>query len=158
MKFDQKTLQVLSFAHASQGEINRFRIKKAIERWGRFPGDTGSDEVQAAVLTEKMFYLSVHFRNNPNDKSRKRIFLNLLSRRQRLFRRLKREKTEIYYALLKELQIPDTARTYTTGFIPGLSVPKQCNISKQKRQRLLKGKVISQRAHDLSARRPKAKS
>jgi ribosomal protein S15 len=158
MNFETKTIHALSFAHASQREINQFRIKRAIEKWGRFPGDTGSDEVQAAVLTEKMFYLAVHFKHNPNDKARKRMFLMLLARRQRLLRKLKIEKTDVYYALLRDLQIPDTARSYTTGFLPGLSIPKQANLSKQKRQRLLKGKVICQRAHDLAARRPKAKA
>jgi len=147
-----KTVQLLTFAHATQSEVNKFRIQKAIEKWQRHAGDTGSDEVQMAVLTQKVFYLTEHFKRNKQDKQRLRQFTMLLSRRQIIMNRLKIENTPVYYALLQDLGIPDTGRTFKVGHVGGISVPKACKMSKQKQQRVLKGKKVSQKSHMLASR------
>jgi hypothetical protein len=83
------------------------------------------------------------------------MFIKLLSRRQKIMNRLKTKKTEIYYGLIADLEIPDTGKTFKVGHVGGIAVPKQCNLSRQKRQRMLKGKSICQKAHEHAARRPK---
>jgi len=155
---EEKTKRVLSFAHAPQREINSFRIQEAINKWGRFPGDTGSDEVQMAVLTHRVFNLAEHFRSNGTDRERKRDFHIMLAQRQILFNRMKSKNTEVYYNILKDLKIPDTGKTYSVGHYPGRGTPKTCNMSHQKKMRMLKGKSISQRAHQLASIKNKKRS
>ena len=142
----EKLLDVLSFAHATTEEINKFRIQQAVKRWQRFPGDTGSDEVQGAVLSVKILYMTEHFKRHIHDHSRRRQFQMMVVRRQKIFNRLKKNNTAVYYDILDKLQLPDTGRTFRVGHVGGISVPKKCRLSARKQQRFNKGKSISQKA------------
>eukprot|EP01094_Clydonella_sp_ATCC50884_P014746 TRINITY_DN2526_c0_g1_i1.p1 TRINITY_DN2526_c0_g1~~TRINITY_DN2526_c0_g1_i1.p1 ORF type:complete len:471 (+),score=134.88 TRINITY_DN2526_c0_g1_i1:191-1414(+) len=90
---------ILSFEFCNEADINQHRIRTAIEKWRRFPGDTGSSEVQVAVLTERAFYLARHLHRNPKDMSSKRGYRKLLGQRARLLKYVKRQNIRTYFQL-----------------------------------------------------------
>ena len=66
-------------------------------------GDTGSTEVQVAVLTERINQLTEHMRANPHDYHTQRGLLKLVGRRRRLLAYLSREDVDRYHSLIKRL-------------------------------------------------------
>jgi small subunit ribosomal protein S15 len=79
--------------------------KKAelIGRHGRSEGDTGSVEVQVALLTERINDLTEHLRTHRKDHHSRRGLLMLVGKRRRLLRYLERSDVERYRALVAEL-------------------------------------------------------
>ena len=65
--------------------------------------DTGSPEVQVALLTNRITYLTEHFKSNAKDHHSRRGLLRLVSRRRRLLDYLKGESPERYYRLIERL-------------------------------------------------------
>ncbi len=76
---------------------------KIIEAFAIHDGDTGSPEVQIALLTYRINALAEHFKTHPHDFHSKRGFIKLVSRRKKLLQYLKRENEERYKALIKKL-------------------------------------------------------
>lgn len=68
-------------------------------------GDTGSPEVQIALLTERIKSLTEHLRTYQNDNHSRRGLLKLVSRRRRLLDYLKRESADRYHKLIERLAI-----------------------------------------------------
>ena len=66
-------------------------------------GDTGSPEVQVALLTERINGLTEHFKSHKKDHHSRRGLLLLVSKRKRLLSYLKGRNVERYRALIKEL-------------------------------------------------------
>lgn len=66
-------------------------------------GDTGSPEVQAAVLTERILNLTEHFKTHKKDHHSRRGLLMLVSRRRKLLDYLKRVDDGRYAGLIKRL-------------------------------------------------------
>lgn len=66
-------------------------------------GDTGSPEVQVAVLTERIVNLTEHFRTHKKDNHSRRGLLKMVSQRRRLLDYLKRKDEKRYQALIKKL-------------------------------------------------------
>ena len=66
-------------------------------------GDTGSTEVQVAVLTERINQLTEHMRANRHDYHTQRGLLKLVGRRRRLLAYLSREDVDRYHSLIKRL-------------------------------------------------------
>ena len=60
--------------------------------------DTGSPEVQIAILTERINQLTVHMQNNPQDKHSNRGLLKMVGQRRRLLAYLQRKDIERYRA------------------------------------------------------------
>jgi small subunit ribosomal protein S15 len=81
------------------------REKKAelIGRYGRSEGDTGSAEVQVALLTERINDLTGHLRAHSKDHHSRRGLLMLVGKRRRLLRYLERNDLERYRALVADL-------------------------------------------------------
>ena len=79
--------------------------KKAelIGKYGRSDGDTGSAEVQIALLTERINDLTGHLRDHSKDHASRRGLLMLVGKRRRLLRYLERDDLERYRALVAEL-------------------------------------------------------
>jgi small subunit ribosomal protein S15 len=79
--------------------------KKAelIGRFGRADDDTGSAEVQIALLTERINELTEHLRSHRKDHHSRRGLLMLVGRRRRLLRYLERIDLERYRAVVAEL-------------------------------------------------------
>jgi len=67
--------------------------------------DTGSPEVQVALLTDRINYLTEHFKVNAKDHHSRRGLLALVSQRRKLLDYLKRESLERYQGLIKRLGI-----------------------------------------------------
>jgi len=65
--------------------------------------DTGSPEVQVALLTNRIAYLTDHFKSNAKDHHSRRGLLRLVSRRRRLLDFLKRESSDRYHRLIERL-------------------------------------------------------
>ena len=67
--------------------------------------DTGSPEVQVALLSERITYLTEHFKTHAKDHHSRRGLLKLVGQRRRLLDYLKRKDTEKYSELIKRLGI-----------------------------------------------------
>ncbi len=67
--------------------------------------DTGSPEVQVALLTNRIVYLTDHFKTNAKDHHSRRGLLKLVGRRRRLLDYLKSEDPERYHRLIERLGI-----------------------------------------------------
>ena len=74
-----------------------------IGRHGRADGDTGSPQVQIALLTERINQLTEHLRTHKHDHHSRRGLLKLVGRRRRLLNYLQKTDVEGYRALIKEL-------------------------------------------------------
>ena len=69
------------------------------------PTDTGSPEVQIAILTERINVLTEHMRNNPQDKHSNRGLLKMVGKRCSLLDYLQKKDIERYRALIAKLGI-----------------------------------------------------
>jgi small subunit ribosomal protein S15 len=74
-----------------------------VGKHGRHGGDTGSPEVQIALLTTRINELTEHLRTHTKDHYSRRGLLKLVGRRRRLLDYLQRTNLEGYRALIKEL-------------------------------------------------------
>ena len=69
----------------------------------RTPGDTGSPEVQVAILTERIVNLTEHFKTNKKDNHSRRGLLAMVTQRRRLLDYLKKKDESRYQDLIKKL-------------------------------------------------------
>jgi len=67
--------------------------------------DVGSSEVQISILTERINYLTEHFKTHKKDHNSRRGLLKLVSRRRRLLDYLKRNSVNSYNEIIKKLDI-----------------------------------------------------
>ena len=81
------------------------RKKSLIEQFKTHEGDTGSPEVQIALLTERVNSLTEHFKLHAKDHHSRRGLLKLVGQRRRLLDYLKRKDTDRYADLIKRLGI-----------------------------------------------------
>ena len=77
--------------------------QELIAKHGRADGDTGSAEVQVALLTARINELTEHLRTHTKDHYSRRGLLKLVGQRRRLLNYLQRKNLEGYRALIKEL-------------------------------------------------------
>jgi small subunit ribosomal protein S15 len=77
--------------------------EEIIERFRTHPTDTGSPEVQVALLTERINGLTEHFKEHKKDHHSRRGLLQLVSQRKRLLEYLKRKDVARYKTLIKAL-------------------------------------------------------
>jgi small subunit ribosomal protein S15 len=77
--------------------------QELIDKHGRTGQDTGSAEVQIAMLTRRINDLTEHLRTHPKDHHSRRGLLTLVGRRRRFLDYLQRKNLEGYRALIKEL-------------------------------------------------------
>ncbi len=78
---------------------------KVIDEFHRHKTDTGSPEVQVAILTSRIEQLTDHLRTHKHDESSRRGLLKLVGRRRRLLRYLKSENASSYLTLTDRLGI-----------------------------------------------------
>ena len=79
--------------------------KDVIHEFSRHEGDTGSPEVQIALLTNRINYLTDHLRTHKHDESSRRGLLKLVGRRRRLLAYVRRHDYQRYLALTENLGI-----------------------------------------------------
>ena len=76
-----------------------------VKEYATKPGDTGSPEVQVAILTERINYLTDHFKTHKKDNHSRRGLLTMVSKRRSLLDYLKRKDEARYQALINRLDI-----------------------------------------------------
>lgn len=79
------------------------RKRVVIEQFRVHESDSGSAEVQVALLTERIKYLTEHFKVHKRDHHSRRGLLRMVGQRRRLLDYLKATKVERYRAVVKEL-------------------------------------------------------
>jgi small subunit ribosomal protein S15 len=79
------------------------RKQELIAKYGKGEADTGSAEVQVAMLTERINALTEHLRTHKKDHHSRRGLLMLVGRRRRFLNYLERSDLERYRGLIKEL-------------------------------------------------------
>ena len=77
--------------------------QEIVRQHGRGDSDTGSAQVQIALLTQRINELTDHLRQHPKDHYARRGLLKLVGRRRRFLDYLQRNDLEGYRALIKEL-------------------------------------------------------
>ena len=76
---------------------------KIVGKYQIAKNDTGSPEVQVALLTDRITYLTEHFKTNAKDHHSRSGLLALVSQRRKLLDYLKRQNLERYQGLIKSL-------------------------------------------------------
>ncbi len=76
-----------------------------IEKFATKAGDTGSPQVQIAILTKRITNLTDHLRANKHDESSRRGLLKLVGQRRRLLAYLRQKDYEAFLAITEELKI-----------------------------------------------------
>jgi len=79
--------------------------KEIIEQFKTHDNDTGSPEVQIALLTDRIKYLTEHFKVHAKDHHSRRGLLKLVGQRRSLLRYLKKKDVERYRKVIKALGI-----------------------------------------------------
>ena len=79
------------------------RKREVIEQYKTHDNDTGSPEVQVAILTERINMLTEHFKTHKKDHHSRRGLLKLVNQRKRLLRYLQDTDIERYRALIGRL-------------------------------------------------------
>jgi small subunit ribosomal protein S15 len=83
--------------------LTQDRKQELVEQFGKAPGDTGSAEVQIAMLTERINELTAHLRVHSKDHHSRRGLLMLVGRRRRFLNYLQKKDLEGYRSLIREL-------------------------------------------------------
>ena len=83
--------------------LTKERKAELADKYGRGEHDTGSPEVQIALMTERINELTEHLRTHSKDHHSRRGLLMLVGKRRRLLRYLERSDIERYRALVADL-------------------------------------------------------
>ena len=83
--------------------ITAERKDALIKEHGRTEGDTGSTEVQVAILSERIANLTEHFKTHKKDNHSRRGLLKMVSQRRRLLDHLNKTDSARYQALIAKL-------------------------------------------------------
>ena len=83
--------------------ISKEKKAAIIKEYARTEGDTGSPEVQVAVLTARIQELTEHLKTNQKDHHSRRGLLKMVGQRRNLLEYLKRNNLESYRALIERL-------------------------------------------------------
>lgn len=90
---------------SSKAQKTKFDKQGVIQEHATAKGDTGSPEVQIALLTTRITYLTEHFASHKNDHHSRRGLLILVGRRRRLLDYLKKNDVTRYETIIKKLGI-----------------------------------------------------
>lgn len=85
--------------------LTREAKTQVIDNYRVHPKDTGSPEVQIAILSERIGYLNEHFRTHRKDHASRRGLLIMVGKRKRLLEYLKRRNADRYKAVIERLGI-----------------------------------------------------
>jgi len=81
------------------------RKAEVMKQFAKKPGDTGSPEVQVAILSERINNLTVHFKTHAKDNHSRRGLLKLVGQRRKLLDYLRRTNEVSYKKLIEKLGI-----------------------------------------------------
>ena len=92
---------IISFGGKVTMDVNE--KKEIVKDFGKNDKNTGSTEVQVALLTKKINYLSEHFKIHKKDHHSRRGLLGMINNRRKLLKYLKGKNEEEYQSLIKKL-------------------------------------------------------
>jgi small subunit ribosomal protein S15 len=81
------------------------RKEEIIKKFATQEGDTGSPEVQVALISDRITYLTDHFKTHAKDHHSRRGLLKLVGQRRSLLKYLKKKDVSRYRSLIQELGI-----------------------------------------------------
>jgi small subunit ribosomal protein S15 len=87
----------------SRAMMTKEKKTQLLQDFKQKEGDTGSPEVQVALVTERIKYLTEHFKSHPKDHASRRGLLKLVGQRRRLLDFLKKNNVNRYATLLDRL-------------------------------------------------------
>lgn len=85
--------------------LTKKRKEEIIEKYGLNKNDTGSTNVQVALLTERINELTEHLKKHKKDHSSRRTLLKLVGQRRRLLNYIKKNKVEDYKKIVENLNL-----------------------------------------------------
>ena len=85
--------------------LDKNQKAKVIDQFRKHDSDSGSPEVQIALLTERINTLGAHFKTHAKDHHSRRGLLKMVGQRKRLLNYLKKKDIDGYRALIKDLGI-----------------------------------------------------
>lgn len=85
--------------------MDKARKEELIKKFGRHEGDTGSSEVQIALLTDRINHLNDHLKTHKKDHHSRRGLLKMVGQRRGLLNYLMEQDIERYRAIIKELSL-----------------------------------------------------
>jgi len=85
--------------------LTKEQKKQLTGEFGREPKDSGSPEVQIALLTNRINHMTEHMQLHSKDYASRRGLLGMVSRRRRLLDYVKRQNPQLYLDLLRRLEI-----------------------------------------------------
>ncbi|MBQ9437065.1 MAG: 30S ribosomal protein S15 [Lachnospiraceae bacterium] len=85
--------------------IKKEKKQGIIEQYGRKPGDTGSPEVQIAILSARISELTEHLKKNPKDHHSRRGMYKMIGKRRGLLDYMMKTDLDGYRALIEKLGI-----------------------------------------------------
>ena len=85
--------------------LSKEEKQKIIKEWARYEGDTGSPEVQIAILTKRIKDLTEHLKIHKKDVHSRYGLIKMVGKRKRLLAYLKKENFKRYTELIKKLGI-----------------------------------------------------
>lgn len=85
--------------------MDKARKREIMEKFAVKPGDTGSPEVQVALLTERINHLTGHLKEHPLDHHSRRGLLKMVGKRRRILDYLASKDIERYRSLIAELNL-----------------------------------------------------
>lgn len=155
-------LTILNVKNSNAYDKKAMAIEIARREFQRHEGDTASPEVQAAIATVKIHFGMEHVRVNPKDKDKIQVVRQLVQRRQRILKYLKRDKPSLYYSTIAQLGLTDDAvvREFNMGrqYFEDYKVwgdKKLVNLSEKEQKKADKFKELEKRVsdyHELSKR------
>ena len=85
--------------------LDNKEIQKIVKKYGKNDKDTGSSEVQVALLTSRIRSLTEHAKQNKKDNHSRRGLVMLVSQRKKLLKYLRRTSPDSYLTITEELAI-----------------------------------------------------
>ena len=85
--------------------LDNKEIRKIVKKYGKKDNDTGSSEVQVALLTSRIRSLTEHAKENKKDNHSRRGLVMLVSQRKKLLKYLRRTNPDSYLKITEELAI-----------------------------------------------------
>lgn len=93
---------------ADRNSISKERTEELIKEYGKGTGDSGSAEVQVAIMSERIKNLTEHLKTHKKDHHTRRGLMMLIGKRRRLLKYIKSRDIEEYRSLIKSLGIRDS--------------------------------------------------
>ena len=85
--------------------LEKLIMEQTMKKFSRSEKDTGSSEVQIALLTARINTLIEHFKKHKKDNHSKRGLLQMVSRRKKLLSYIKKNEPEIYQTTISQLSL-----------------------------------------------------